>query len=39
MFELELFDQTELFEIEMFSTIKLFTHAKVNCLKKNWIFV
>ena len=28
--ELELFDKTELFQIEMFLTIKLCTHAKLN---------
>ena len=33
MFELELFDQTEKLEKEMFSTIKLCIHAKQNCLK------
>ena len=31
--ELELFQWTELFEIEMFLTIKLCTHGKMNCLK------
>ena len=31
--ELELFDETELHEIEIFLTIKLCTYAKQNCLK------
>ena len=33
LFELELFDSTELLEIEIFLTIKLCVHAKLNCLK------
>ena len=32
MFELELFDKNELLKIEMFLTIKLCPHAKLNCL-------
>ena len=31
--ELKLFDLTEYLEIEMFLTIKLCTHARLNCLK------
>ena len=33
MFEFELFEQTELLEIEMFLTIEMCTQAKLNCLK------
>ena len=33
LFLLELLDETEELEKEMFSTIKLCTHAKLNCLK------
>ena len=33
MFDIELFDETKFLEIEMFLTIKLCTHAKLNCLK------
>ena len=33
LFELELFDSTELAEIDIYFTIKLCTHAKLNCLK------
>ena len=31
--KLLLFNRTELLEKEMFSTIKLFTYAKLSCLK------
>ena len=33
LFEIELLDLTELLEIKMFLTIKLYTYAKLNCLK------
>ena len=36
--ELELFDKTELLEIERILTIILCTYAKLNCLKENWLF-
>ena len=35
--EVELFELTELLEIETVLTIKLCTHAKLNCLNKNWL--
>ena len=33
--ELELFEWDEWFEVEMFLTVELCTHAKLNCLKWN----
>ena len=33
IFKLKHFDKTEYLEIEMFLTIKMCTHAKLNCLK------
>ena len=35
--EVELFELTELLEIETVLTIKLCTHAKLDCLNKNWL--